>query len=242
MSRPLALVVGGSGAIGAAVVDRLFKRGHTVLATCRGGEQPAGEAAVTWVRFDATEPDSATRIAEALDTEHDPLRTIIYAAGAGSTKRTVGDTPLSEFNLLWQVNAAGLVAVWQAVARSARAGAARVVAVSSETVRSAGAGNGPYTASKAALEAIATTLAKEEAAHGVRVNVVSPSLVASPMAETLLRHKDVPDPAAYYATLPWGRALETAEVADLVVEVATGEHWRYATGQVFRLAAATGTG
>ncbi len=164
----------------------------------------------------------------------------MYAAGVGSTKRPVMDTPLDEFQQLWQVNALGFVAVWQAIASVARGGAASVVTISSDATRTAGAGNGPYSASKAALEAIALTLAREEAAHGVRVNVVSPSLVASPMAATMLAYKGVQVPAEYYAALPFGRALEIGEVAELVVEVATAEHWRYATGQVIRLAADIG--
>ena len=56
-------------------------------------------------------------------TDGRPLRTVIYAAGIGSTKRSVVDTPLDEFQQLWQANALGFVAVWQAVADLARADA-----------------------------------------------------------------------------------------------------------------------
>src|SRR5256886_7348468 len=179
-------------------------------------------------------------MAEAVRANGRPLRRMVYAAGVGSTKRPVVETPLDEFQQLWQVNALGFVAIWHAVAGPARADAASVVAISSEAARTAGGGNGPYSASKAALETILLTLAKEEAAHGVRVNIVSPSLVASPMAETMLAHKGIEAPAEYYAALPFGRALEAGEVAELVVDVAAGEHWRYASGQIVRLAADVG--
>lgn len=238
--QPLALVVGGTGAIGTAVIDRLNKRGRAVVATYRSQERPARDGATTWARFDTEDAATAAGVAEAVRADGRPLRTLVYAAGVGSTKRSVQETSLAEFQQLWQVNALGFVALWQAVAELARADAARVVAISSEAARTLGSGNGPYSASKAALEALAITLAKEEAAHGVRVNVLSPSLVASPMAENMLAHKGISSPDEYCAALPFGRALDPGEVAGLVVDVATSEHWQYASGQVVRLAADVG--
>ncbi len=240
VTQPLALVIGGTGAIGTAIADRLAKRGHAVVATYRRQERPVRDGETTWARFDAEEPATAAAVAEAVRADGRPLRTLIYAVGVGSTKRSVVDTPLDEFEQLWRTNALGFVAIWQAAAALARADGASVVVVSSEAARTAGRGNGPYSASKAALETIALTLAKEEGACGVRVNVVSPSLVASPMAETMLAHKGIEVPAEYYAALPWGRALTVDEVAELVVEVGIGEHWRYASGQIVRLAADLG--
>ncbi|MCW3844135.1 SDR family oxidoreductase [Micromonospora yasonensis] len=107
----------------------------------------------------------------------------------------------------YAVNALGLTTAWAALAPRARAGGASAVVVSPDTVRAVGAGNGAYTASNAALEAPALTLAKEEAGHGVRVNVVAPSLVVSPQAGEILALKGVTDVEAYYAGLPAGRAL-----------------------------------
>ena len=239
-AQPLALVVGGSGSIGTAVVDRLPKRGHAVVATYNRQVQPARDGATTWVRFDAEEPETAQAVADAVRNDGRPLKTVIYAVGVGSTKRPVADTPLDEFDRLWRVNAVGFVAVWQAIADLARADAARVVAIGSEAARGAGSSNGPYSVSKAALENIVLTLAKEEATHGVRLNLVAPSLVASPMAETMLAHKGIATPRDYYAALPFGRALDPGEVAELVVDVATAECWRYASGQVVRLTADIG--
>ncbi len=240
VTQPLALVIGGTGAIGTAVIDRLVKRGHAVVATYRHQERPVRDGETTWARFDAEEPATAAAVAEAVRADGRTLRTLIYTVGVGSTKRSVVDTPLDEFEQLWQANALGFVAIWQAAAELARADGASVVVVSSEAARTAGSGNGPYSASKAALETIALTLAKEEGACGVRVNIVSPSLVVSPMAETMLTHKGIEAPAEYYATLPFGRALEAGEVAELAVDVAVGEHWRYASGQIVRLAADIG--
>ena len=48
------------------------------------------------------------------------------------------------------------------------------------------AGGAPYNMGKAAMEALALTLAKEEAANGVRVNIVAPGLVATDMGHRLV--------------------------------------------------------
>lgn len=234
-----ALIVGGSGALGARIVAMLADRGHAVVATSTSGTATGPDAAkhARWVRFDARDGGSGTaELAQAVD-EGGPLGVLVYAAGAGSSKSPLALTSWSESVELLTVNAAGLHAVWRAVHPAARAGAARVVVISSQAAVTCTPGNGPYSASKAALEAVALTLAREEAAHGVRVNVVSPSLIDSPMAERLLALKGVTDIEGYYRQLPWGRALSIGEVAATVVALACDPAWQYSSAQVVRLGA-----
>lgn len=230
----LAVVIGGSGAIGRSVVAELRTRGLGVIATHHGQHPSDPDAGAGWVPFDAASGD-ATELRAAVDAVPDRLAVVVFAVGVPSSKRPVADTPREEFARLFAVNALGLVTAWQALAPRARAGAARLVVVSSDTVRVAGAGNGAYTASKAALEALALTLAKEEARHGVRVNVVAPSLVASPQAEQILALKGVTDVGAHYAGLPAGRALTVQEVAGVIGGLGCDPVWDYATGTVVRL-------
>src|SRR6266498_5595676 len=135
VTQPLALVIGGTGTIGTAVIDRLVKRGHAVVATYRNQERPVRDGETTWARFDAEEPATAAAVAEAVRADGRTLRTLIYTVGVGSTKRSVVETPLDEFEQLWQANALGFVAIWQAAAELARADGASVVVVSSEERR-----------------------------------------------------------------------------------------------------------
>lgn len=232
----VALVIGGAGGIGSQVVSRLRTRGLDVLATYRGEEMTSTDSGVRWLRLDVTDEASASAVAAYLASHCGPLRAVVYAAGTPSSKRLVADTPSEEFRSLFAVNALGLVTVWRAIRDLARGAKARLVVVGSDATRAPSPRNGPYTASKAALEAISMTLASEEAVHEVRVNVIAPALVETPQAYEILRRKGVANPAEYFSTLPWGRALSPAEVADVVVDLAVDEHWSYPTGQIFRLA------
>ncbi|WP_433717108.1 SDR family NAD(P)-dependent oxidoreductase (plasmid) [Nocardia sp. CA-084685] len=231
-----ALVVGGSGVLGAEIALLLRDRGHSVVVTSTTPVDRSTTAGMELVRFDARDGD-ATSLARAIDSFGQPLNVLVYAAGASSSKARLAETPLAESAELFTINAVGLLAVWRAVCPAARAGKARVLVISSQAAATCTPRNGPYSASKAALEAFALTLAKEEAEHGVRVNVLSPSLIASPQAERVLALKGEHDAESYYRGLPWGRALGVDEVAEAAVNVVCDAAWQYASGQIVRLAA-----
>ena len=72
--------------------------------------------------------------------------------------------------------------------------------------------------------------------YGVRVNVLAPSLVDSPLADHILQLKGVVDRHAYVDMLPQGRMITTLEVAEAAVSMGLDLQWDYANGQVFRLA------
>lgn len=233
-SRPRAVVAGASGAIGAEVASRLVSAGWEVIATYR--RQPGPDPDVTWTLFNGGAVAGADQLRLALRADARPVAAVICCIGAPSSKRLVAETDPDEFDEVFAANVTAVVQLWQAVCETARAGAAGVVVLGSSTTTALRAGNGAYSAAKAAAEALVATLATEESEYGVRVNMVSPSLVDSPLAEALLVRKGVTDIAGYYSGLPWGRPLSTAEVATVAVDLATAPHWRYASGQVVRLA------
>ena len=74
---------------------------------------------------------------------------------------------------------------------------------------------------KAALEALAMTLAKEELAHGIHVNVVAPGLVETDMGVRLARaltgNRELDDLRSLDASSPFGRACQPSDVAKAVL-------------------------
>ncbi len=233
--KPLAVVAGGSGAIGTDVAQVLISAGWAVIGTYRR-TQPDPCPGVSWVPFDGAGEECAAELRDALRTTEGTLRAVVCCFGVPSSKRRIADTDPDEFGAVFAGNVTSVVRLWQAVYERARQGTAGVVLLGSDTTVTLRAGNGAYSAAKAGLEALSTTLAAEEAEHGVRVNLVAPSPVASPLAESVLALKGVSNVEDYYRTLPWGRPLSPHEVAAVAVEIATAPHWRYASGQVVRLA------
>lgn len=89
-----------------------------------------------------------------------------------------------------------------------------MVAVASMSGVNPHAGQGAYSASKAALIMLCRQLAQEWAADGIRVNVVSPGMVRTPLTEALYRHE--PTAAARAALVPMGRVGRPEDIAAVV--------------------------
>jgi NAD(P)-dependent dehydrogenase (short-subunit alcohol dehydrogenase family) len=231
----LAVVAGASGAIGRAVATTLSAAGWTVIGTYRRAE-PEPLDGVAWTHFDGARPDGAAKLHDVLAAEPRLLHAVICCVGIPSSKRRIAETDPDEFDAVFSGNVTTVVRLWQTVCKRAREAAAGVVLLGSDTTTTLRAGNGAYSAAKAGLEALTTTLATEEAEHDVRVNLVAPSLVDSPLSESVLALKGVVNVEDYYRSLPWRRPLSPAEVASVAVEIATAPHWQYASGQVVRLA------
>ena len=98
------------------------------------------------------------------------------------------------------------------------------------------AANGaPYNMGKAAMEALAFTLAKEERKHGVRVNIAAPGLVETDMGVRLSRsltgNKELTDLRSLDENAPFGHVCQPRDVANVVLWFCSPSA-SYITGQV----------
>jgi NAD(P)-dependent dehydrogenase (short-subunit alcohol dehydrogenase family) len=106
-----------------------------------------------------------------------------------------------------------------------------VVMVSSVATDHDGAGGAPYNMGKAAMEALARTLAKEERDHGIRVNIVAPGLVATDMGRRLMKAvAGVDDLTSLDPSFPFGRVCRPDDVA-AAVRWLVSDPAGYVTGQ-----------
>lgn len=230
------VVIGGSGALGSEFLRLLSVRGNAgLIATYRNSEPPQDlRANVHWVRYDAESQEGLYDLCSAVGDRE--VKCLLYTAGEPSSKQMIVDTEREEWERLWRSNVLSFADVYSTLHSVLRRSRSRVLVMSSETTKKLGVGNGPYSATKAALEAIAMTLAREEAPYGVRINVLAPSLFDSPLADHIITLKGVGDSDAYKASLPWGRAISLEEVAGAALSILCDHCWCYASGQVFRLA------
>jgi NAD(P)-dependent dehydrogenase (short-subunit alcohol dehydrogenase family) len=97
-----------------------------------------------------------------------------------------------------------------------------------------GANGAPYSMGKAAMEALAFTLAKEERQHGIHVNVVAPGLVETDMGLRLARamtgQREMTDLRALDKASPFGRVCQPLDVANVVLWLCS-DGAGYVTGQ-----------
>lgn len=193
----VALVSGGGRGIGRAISLMLASQGAAVAVNFRRDQQAAEEtvAAVEGAggrarayRASVASWDEASAMVEAVTGDLGPVDLLVNNAGIASRGHPVADTDPAEFERVLGVHAVGAALLSKLVLPHMRAtGHGDIVMISSVAVESAAANGAPYTMGKAALEALARTLAREEARHGVRVNIVAPGLVVTDMGDRLAR-------------------------------------------------------
>ncbi|MEP6625305.1 MAG: SDR family NAD(P)-dependent oxidoreductase, partial [Acidimicrobiia bacterium] len=171
------LVTGAGRAIGRATVVELAGRGHDVVATARNPELLVDLEGVRVHELDVTSDTSVTACIDAAG-ELDAIVNNAAIIGAGP----LDDYPLDQMHRVLDTNTVGPLRMVQAVAKAWRArGSGVVVNVSSVQGRVATPLEGPYAASKYALEALSETLHYELGHFGVRIVIVEPGYIAPGM-------------------------------------------------------------
>jgi NAD(P)-dependent dehydrogenase (short-subunit alcohol dehydrogenase family) len=103
--------------------------------------------------------------------------------------------------------------------------------ISSVATLGMGARGAPYNMGKAAMEALALTLAKEEREHGIRTNIVAPSLTVTEMGKRLTKATTgIEDIHQLDARSPFGRVSTPEDVAAAVTWLVSSAN-PYANGQ-----------
>jgi NAD(P)-dependent dehydrogenase (short-subunit alcohol dehydrogenase family) len=180
-------------------------------------------------------PTDCERLAREVIDAHGAIDILILNAGVASRGRGVADTEPEELWRLVSTHALGPHQLCRHVLPSMRTRErGDIVFISSVATNHMAAYGGPYNMGKAAMEALALTLAKEERDHGIHVNVVAPGLVETDMGVRLARAmtgaKDMQDLRALDASSPFGRVCQPDDVAHAVLWFCSDESG-YVTGQ-----------
>jgi NAD(P)-dependent dehydrogenase (short-subunit alcohol dehydrogenase family) len=170
---PVAVVTGGAGAIGGAIVTALEKSGHTVAVLDRAGDPPVDLANRDDLRA------AAARVLE----QHGRCDVLVHAAAAFDRTPLAG-LELETWRHVQAVNVESALWLSQAFAPGmAERGFGRIVFVVSDTVWEPPAPDLlAYIASKAALIGVGRTLARALGRDGITVNCVAPGLTPTPAA------------------------------------------------------------
>lgn len=237
----VALVTGGGRGIGRSIALGLAEDGADIAVGYRREADAAasvvaeieklGRRAVAYQgSVDAL--DDCRRLAEAAVADFGYVDILVNNAGLASAGRSVLDTDPAEMERVVRSHAFGAHHLAQALLPSMRERPrGDIVFISSVITRDYPPNSAPYAMGKAAAEALAYTLAKEERAHNIHVNVVAPGLVATDMGRRLVKATlGVDEIGTLDDTAPFGHVCTPEDVA-AVVRFAVSDAAGYLTGQ-----------
>jgi len=238
----VAVVTGGAGGIGLATAERMLASGAQVSIWDR--ERPALDAARR--RFaalaaeivDVTDESSVQRATDATLARFGRIDIVVNAAGITAPKALIVDTEAASWRRIVDVNLHGTFLVSRAVAKPMiAADYGRIVNLGSVAGKEGNPFSAAYSASKAAVHSFTKSLAKELARTGVRVNCVTPAIVA-----TRNLYHDQPEEMRklWVSRVPMGRPGTPEEVAAMIAWLAS-EECSFTTGAAFDLSGGRST-
>jgi NAD(P)-dependent dehydrogenase (short-subunit alcohol dehydrogenase family) len=232
----VAVVTGSSKGIGRATAGRLARAGASVVLNARGADDLAVVEAelraegcdVVAVSGNVTRSDGAEELVAAAAERYGRVDLLVNTVGVSTTFGPLLDTEHDAFMATMERNTWPTVALAQAAVRHGMGEGGAIVAVSTIGSHSIQPLLAPYCASKAALEVLIRTLARELGPRGIRVNAVAPGLVATDMSRALWEGEQA---AAEAELLPLGRLGQPDDIAAAIsFLLSPGAAWT--TGQV----------
>ncbi len=242
LTGQVALITGASSGIGRATAEALAREGARVgvnyLKNQKGAEETveairkAGGEAVA-IRADVTRRDQVLALVAAVRKQFGRIDILVNNAGDLIARRTLVDMTEEYWDQIMDLNMKSVFlctqAVWEEMA-ARKSGC--IINVSSIAGRNGG-GNGAaaYAAAKGGVLTYTKGLAKELAPHGIRVNGISPGVIATPYHE---RYSPPELMAKMVANVPQGRAGMAEDVADVILFL-TSPGARYILGETIEV-------
>ena len=228
------LIIGASGGVGSAVVNRFKLAGYSLCCVARTSDR------CDWIS--ALSPSDKLVLCDLRDRESRKLAwteiikwsrsidVLVHAAGVGFGSNSMM-TSLHDISAVFEVNFLSVIDFAQRASRvMMRKQNGSIISISSIQGSIAEKGNLAYGTSKAALNHATRILASEFAKYGIRVNAISPTMIKTKMLNNL--DKSAKDKLMEYSA---ARAiLDPEEVAELVYFL-TLESSRSINGQIIRI-------
>ena len=235
----LAVVTGSNSGIGLATAVALARASHTVVAAMRNLERGAEirkiaeeeKLAVHVAKLDVDDDASVREAFTEVVARHGPIDVLVNNAGVPGGG-PVEETTIAHFRQVMETNFFGGLRCIKAVIPSMRERRkGTIVNITSIAGRLASTPMASYAASKWAFEALSEVLAQEVRAFNVRVAIVEPGVIATPIFS-----KAPPPPK--HSFYPHGRRLRAmfaaalakpvppSVVGDLVRDIVDGDSWR----------------
>ncbi len=237
----VALVTGGGRGIGRSISLALAADGATVAVNYRRDEEAAratvadiekagGKARAYAASVEDWDQDKA--MVEQIVADFGYVDILVNNAGIASRGQSVADTDPAEMERVVRTHAFGPHYLAKLVLPSMRTRPrGDIIMISSVAARGLGPNGAPYNMGKAAMEALAMTLFKEERRNNVRVNIVAPGLTETEMGTRLAKAtQGIQDMREIDARSPFGRVCQPEDIAEAVRYLVSDGAF-YITGQ-----------
>lgn len=232
-----AIITGGDSGIGRAVAVAFAREGADVLLSYLAEEETdaqetrrvveaAGRRAVL-VPGDIGDEAHCTRIVERARTELGGLDVLVNNAAFQRTHDAIGEIPAGEFERTFRTNVFAMFYLCKAALPHMREGGT-IINVASIQAYQPDAMLLAYASTKGAIVTFSKALSEEAVKQGVRVNVVAPGPVWTPLIPSTMPAEKV---ATFGQDTPMERPAQPAELAGVFVFLASGES-SYITGEV----------
>lgn len=239
-----ALVIGGSGGIGAAICEKLAASGANVALTYRTNLEAARGVAACVRRYDRRsacyavsleDPESVGQLCQKVVSELGRIHTVVNAAGSHIAMRFIGDIGPEEFRNVMEADVNGLFAVIHGLLPHMREAGGSFVTISTAGLSRWPTKDALSVIPKAAIDAMMTGIAREEGRYGIRANTVALGLIDAGLFRKLT---GIAYDENYIKAAIRNSALKrlgtAEEVAEAVVFLASSRA-RYVTGQTLTL-------
>ncbi|HEX4805242.1 MAG TPA: SDR family oxidoreductase [Conexibacter sp.] len=222
-----ALVTGGTGGLGAAVVRRLLDEGWRVVVPWvaeRELERVERRDGLELVQADLFEPEAvATAVLQAAGRADAPLRAVVNLVGGFAAGGRVAETPVEQFEAQLRLNLRPTYLVTQAaLPHLVAAGGGSIVCVGTRAALQPFPGAAGYVTAKAGVIAFAQAVAVEYRADGVRCNALLPSVIDTPANRAAMPDADFTrwvEPAQLAATIAFLCSDEAAATSGAAIPV-----------------------
>jgi NAD(P)-dependent dehydrogenase (short-subunit alcohol dehydrogenase family) len=219
----VAVITGGSSGMALASAKLFVEEGAYVFITGRKQEQ-LDEAVkligrnVTGVRGDAANLDDLDRLFDTVKREKGKIDVLFASAGKGEAVPR-GEITEQHFDAAFNVNARGTLFTVQKALPLLNDGASIIMTGSNASVKGF-PGWGVYAASKATLRSFARTWLNELKGRKIRVNLLVPGAIATPMQEEVLT-KEAKE--MFESLIPRGKMGQSEEVATVALFLASDD-------------------
>ncbi|MFW2034864.1 3-hydroxyacyl-CoA dehydrogenase [Acinetobacter junii] len=239
------VITGGGSGLGAATAEYLVQKGASVTLVDMNAEvgtqqaQALGEKA-EFVQLDVTDEQAAEQFFKDVLVKHGAVHGLVNCAGIGPSAKVVGKDSVHDlgmFSKTLQINVTGTFNMLRLAAEAmsknevAEDDEDRGVIVNTASVAAFDGqiGQAAYSASKGAVVAMTLPIARELARHAIRIMVIAPGIMETPMLKGL--PQNVQDALGQMVPYP-SRLGRPEEFARLVAHIAENS---YLNGEVIRL-------